>query len=362
MKYLSFDTNFIIQYRYNFDNDFFKRILNYVNKGIVKIILSSVVDYEIKKHLTDHLSKAVNDYNKCCEDLSFLQDTININKMNSDSLIKDALIKYENFKKEYSIEIIGFNYSKTENIFKEYFSNCGVFKEGKKKNEFPDAFAVDSILNYVKDDEIMILSYDMDWHKKLFECGFELVEDDHVCSKKNKIFKKYQYILSYLADFVVNSSDDASNYFKEHLDAYENLVKDAINSTISELQYPRDDAEITDYGVEDLSFDSCETVIIDDKKMGAIISLKITYYIISSYDDYDNGAWDSEDKEYIFLPHYITKYVIEDTVNIFVIFNYSYDINGNLLVSNETYDDVKYHLTEFYNVIDTDVLHDGYED
>ena len=64
------------------------------------------------------------------------------------------------------------NYSKliadAKKVFNDYFKRSGAFKESGKKDEFPDAFAIDSIVKYCASRELIVVSDDKDWENCLF--------------------------------------------------------------------------------------------------------------------------------------------------------------------------------------------------
>lgn len=80
-----------------------------------------------------------------------------------DKLKNKAMDTYRAFKSTIRACIIPYTFCNITSIFDDYFEKEGVFQNSGKKNEFPDAVAVNSIINYIKEEKVAVFTNDKDW-------------------------------------------------------------------------------------------------------------------------------------------------------------------------------------------------------
>ncbi|WP_428565600.1 MAG: PIN domain-containing protein [Solidesulfovibrio sp. DCME] len=177
-----FDTNFYRSQKYCWESQKIKSIKRLCNEGYMKVYVPEIVDREIKRHLLSagkesyvRLKKLIKDYPSIMPatheyfNQAFLAlESCKIANETENRLIKD----YEDFKESISAVVIPINYKKAESIVNNYFSTAPPFeKKQDKKNEFPDAFALESIKSYFSGDFVVVVSEDNGWELFLISAG-----------------------------------------------------------------------------------------------------------------------------------------------------------------------------------------------
>lgn len=184
-------------------------------------------------------------------------------------------------------------YPSGDKIFDLYFANTPPFKKtGEKKSEFPDAFIIESVKNYLNSEKyktVLIISSDNDW-----KAAFEGVD--------NTIYKE--------------SLDEAIKILQEETDIADILfellqqdIKDDIERSAEYECYEIDDYELIDddLEVEELFVSEVYDDLVVLKKTNTTITIKCTAKLNiggkATVFDENNSVWSSEDHEYIYIVH-----------------------------------------------------------
>lgn len=265
-------------------------------KGIV-LLTHPILDKEIQKHIED--SSIYKEYQKLVIQLGKCKDVLILAECNDAELFKkitsfDIKAKtYETFANNYS-EAVRLGYPDPEIIFDKYFSAEPPFSAtGKKKSEFPDAFVIESVRQYLEEhpnEVLLVVSRDGDWEK-----AFSCIDNAVICGSISDAVTKINKIESVLSEEII------AVLFKS---AYQEMLTDIQCSAECEC-YGMSDYEFT----EDFEADRIEVTCISD----IIVPLKITRSSLLikttatiSIDghgvvlDEDSSIWDKEDGAYIY--------------------------------------------------------------
>lgn len=195
---------------------------------------------------------------------------------------------------QYYSDAITLEYPDPKIIFSQYFDNVAPFsKENNKKSEFPDAFIIQSVKDYLSlnpNERLLVVSGDNDW-KAAFKYN-------------NKVIWKESIVdaLTFL-----NSVDSILS--TEKIEKIFGSVKSYLEESISDIFY--------NCPCKVNGFDEWEDTIINTAKLKNIISdikpLKVTrnklilrvgisLSVTGSGKEFqaDYSAWDNEDKRYLF--------------------------------------------------------------
>ena len=141
----------------------------------IQLISHPILKEETIKHIKtgdwknkpENAITAITKYKRYLEIAGVSYDAI-IEKLKDIDLCKNTI---DAFQKEISSALM-LSYSDPEKVFKKYFSNEPPFSEsGAKKSEFPDAFVIEAIKQYLIDNptiSVLIVAKDKDW-KNAFE-------------------------------------------------------------------------------------------------------------------------------------------------------------------------------------------------
>lgn len=181
------------------------------------------------------------------------------------------------------------SYSDPAIIFDKYFKNEPPFSEsGDKKSEFPDAFIIESIMDYLKGhstDSLLIISNDNDWTKSFYgKDKISMVDNiDDALKLLNNQEKNINYIIETLYQ-------DIKDYFAENT-----TTETWFDIHNYELE---SDIDIEEVKLDDIS-DNYVPLVISENKIVLQITVKLLVDGATTIFDYDNSVWDSEIRTYI---------------------------------------------------------------
>ncbi|WP_432737431.1 PIN domain-containing protein [Maridesulfovibrio sp. FT414] len=212
---------------------------------------------------------------------------------------------YSAFKKKLKVEMISSNDVSPRVVFDRYFNQEPPFKNTKKKKaEFPDAFAIQTLVDRFQDEPLVVFSTDNDWKssfekkksitvlRKLIEL-FEMVPEEVI--KDVEVREKQNWAMSVL--------DDCWEQIEEKL--HQDLLAQ----------------KITVFGAKNVDFNFIELIISragvsiigqsnDNAKF--LVSVDATFHAMASYDTLGVGR--------------VTDELIEDTheIDVYVAVKYSF--------------------------------------
>lgn len=151
---ITLDTNIFHEANYRFEEGYLKRLEQFRENQITTLIISEVVNREIKSHISKPVKEA---QDKFMQGLKGIKKYWKINEEEikqikklafNDTSCQDLVsIDLNKFQQSTSLEIIGFENVSIEILMDKYFNCEPPFGLGKKKNEFPDAIALLSLDN-----------------------------------------------------------------------------------------------------------------------------------------------------------------------------------------------------------------------
>ena len=181
-------------------------------------------------------------------------------------------------------------YPSPESIFSLYFSSKPPFTEtGKKKHEFPDAFVIEAIKQYQRDNQfrtMLVISDDPDWKSSLSGYSRILLADS--ISDGMKVLQSNENIIPIIESLKPQLAKDIKWYAESEsyeLDNYHFFVEDGL--------------EISDVTVDDVSTDITPLSITEDSALFRTVCT-LTVAGGATVRDEDNSYWDKEDSKYLF--------------------------------------------------------------
>lgn len=308
------DTNVFDECKYHLEGTSLLNILRkFADNEKVSLYTSNIVLGEARKHIKHNVISSYELLNKQIKEMR---------KLISPSLLKEtsfaqcyeipqnngfedvAVIKFNEYLEELNFTILDNTGVDVNQIIDDYFQIRPPFVNNeKKKNEFPDAIMIAKIKNqFSEGNPICIISGD-----KGFRKAFEGIEGYNTMEKLNELFD------------MINEQDEKNTYdaIKAHL-----LNKNVLNHIISLLgekisdgNFEIDGKDCDRKGICD-GFDYDEAFInvisgmevklasVDDVSNNIVtvtIECKADISVFCVYDDYSNSAWDSEEKEYLYV-------------------------------------------------------------
>ena len=310
---VTIDTNILDAAKYDLgDGSTLQLLKNYVDDGIIKVVLSNIVVRESKKHLAKQVNKACGIARKLRaevlqESTEYLINYVGLSRLLEISKDKDALIQkseelFDNFLTDINAEILGIDLINLESIIDDYFEINPPFEDGeKKRKEFPDAFIANQIRKrFGEAEDVAIVSNDNGFKK--------------ACKEAPNHF--FFGSLGALFDAINKEKEEA---YAETINVIKELqfriaptlieyIKSNENIEVRGLSYDKDGVETGfDYdesylhNVSNIAFRVDSVDEMTDKYSKVTLLCKADISADCYYEDYANAPWDSETKEYVFV-------------------------------------------------------------
>lgn len=310
---VTIDTNILDAAKYDLgDGSTLQLLKNYVDDGIIKVVLSNIVVRESKKHLAKQVNKACGIARKLRaevlqESTEYLINYVGLSRLLEISKDKDALIPkseelFDNFLTDINAEILGIDLINLESIIDDYFEINPPFEDGeKKRKEFPDAFIANQIRKrFGEAEDVAIVSNDNGFKKACKEAPnhfffgslgalFDAInkEKEEAYAETINVIKELQFRIAHTLIEYIKSNE---------------------NIEVRGLSYDKDGVETGfDYdesylhNVSNIAFRVDSVDEMTDKYSKVTLLCKADISADCYFEDYANAPWDSETKEYVFV-------------------------------------------------------------
>lgn len=309
---VTIDTNAFFATKYDFsDNSPLDLLRNYVKNDKIKVVLSDIVIREAKNHISKQVSDvcgiARNLRTECLKtSTEHLITYVGLDRLleltrNKKELMINGTKLFDDFINDINAEILHSDLIDLDKVIDDYFEINPPFQSGeKKRKEFPDAFIASQITKrFGENEKVAIISADN---------GFK----DACKNTPNHMFFDS---LSQLYD-TINKEDaayDATMHVIEELQYYitskiTDHIKNNENIDVKGKSYDKDGIEYgfdyNEYYLDSIFNTSFKVHSVDElNEKTSVLTLLCNANISADcfYEDYDNAAWDSETKEYIFV-------------------------------------------------------------
>lgn len=201
------DTNIFEEMGFNFDlrNEIINQYVELCKKNKIENVIVSVIDKEIKKHISNQIEENKRAIKKNCKWIYDLLDKTVI-----DDKLNKNLNDYKKFKIETNSEIIEINNINPEIVMDKYFNIKYPF-ELSKPYEFKDSFFLESIFEYANShlelNGILVVTKDNGIIKAVKENGIKRI---NCCSKIDEVI-----------DTILNIGSDERNQLLKYLKSYD---------------------------------------------------------------------------------------------------------------------------------------------
>lgn len=270
----------------------------------IKILSHPVLIGETKKHI-NHIDNGQTGNDRVKNAIAALTkykcilELINIDFESIIKQLEKLDIASENLKKvdQYFSGADMLSYCDPAVIFNKYFNADPPFaKSGDKKSEFPDAFIIESLTDYINTNpnaSILVISNDNDW-KSALSSKEQITIKDNIDDALKLLYSQEQSINGIIETLY----DDISDYFT--------------NNTTTETWFDLQDFDLeSDIDVEEVVLDNISNnivpLIVSEKKIVLQTTVDLLVDGAATIFDYDNSIWDSETKTY-----YLTSFAIMD--------------------------------------------------
>lgn len=298
------DTKYFINKSFDFRSPEINALEDIVKKGLAKVYLTEITEIEIIKKIHEEIS---NSYKKLLSsDIRYLKSMPLFRQFLStyseEKATQYITNNFYDFLSRCKVKVIRSDSVKIIDIFNDYYRQVPPFNSDSSKNrkyEFPDAFALNTILNWAKEEQqkTYILSGDSDW--KLFsEKTFT-----HFFGANNELWMNSISTLSEFLDIIIRTESELSN-ISSFADALIDSNLDSIKSHIvkdlksNEITTVTDDVDIEAINKYFLGVSLLQKEILSVNRNEAVYNLDVEVDFVIEYaiESFENAVHDPENK------------------------------------------------------------------
>lgn len=288
------DTEVFEASNFNFSSKSLSELLRLAQVNFVSVFLTSITVGEVHAHIAEKIDEASGKLKKFRnEEGRILQNVSGYEaisaKVDRKKCVEEIKGKFREFLKNAKAAVIDSGSVNPEDVFRDYFDLKSPFGHGRKKEEFPDAFAQQALMNWCEKNkcDMYVVSANKDWH-----------------ATKNHLIP-----LTKLDEFLDAAVKDEAGeelathvlkIYGKHLDKVERAIVEAFKD--SEFYTSDVDGEVEGVRVTSIKLD--EPFVLEVEEASATISVDVTVEYIAdvSYLNDDEGIWDGEDHVWSYRP------------------------------------------------------------
>lgn len=312
------DASIFISHNYNFQSAVFENISRLAKDGQANLFVTDITVQEVKAHIEEDISKAVQASAKFKKDARVLRniDSPPYREFFADideSVVLEILLRQlDDFIKEAGITILSTSEASVASVFQKYFSKKPPFGDGKKKAEFPDAFAIEALEDWcAENDELMyVASADSDLKNH--------------CDTSDRLIP-----LAKLAEFIslVEFHDEVlSPSIMSLIEKNKAVLEESIAESFCNKGFWIDDqdGDVNEVRVNDIEVQEILLLEVDQNSAVVQVDVKTEFSADLTYADLDTASYDSEDK--VLIPWRTIDKTVEQEAQYMAIVHIAHDI------------------------------------
>lgn len=287
------DTNMLIQGHCDFlgiRSQLIPLFFKLLQGNDIQLLNHQILQNELKRHIID--STLYKDFTKAQKVISEFRDRL-LSKFFDNQMAIDTIpaidyqkVLYEQYCEFYK-DAVMLDYCSPKLVFEQWFECQPPFKKnGRKKNEFPDAFVIQAIKDYLKinrEDIVLVLSADNDWKEAL-------------CNEKNVVlYNNIAELMSFINQENIYLNE---KQIGEVVDATYANIKKLAEAKLVDCYYYLDSTHYDNYDFDPflVTIDSIDqeinTLLVTNSKL--LIRLRVNMDVLGSgeedYSFYENDS------------------------------------------------------------------------
>lgn len=281
---------------FNLDSKHFVALKKHLDSKRLKLLTTDITGSEISGRIDKNVRKDIEAHEKYKKSARVIHKSTDkkvspvFEDLDADSISKELVAVVESFLNKYAIETLDATDGDAGLVFDKYFAGDPPFgNTSDKKNEFPDAFVIQALEQWIKDND-----------EDLF-----VVTDDALfgaaCAANPRI--QVKDTLAALLDHVASDDDALANFIRGKLKEAKDDIGNQAWQQFEGLGFHVVD-EWGDVEVEKTHVKlKGEPEIIDIAKGSALaeMTFEARFNAYLSFEDSDTGVWDGEDKQLLFM-------------------------------------------------------------
>ena len=287
------DTQVFEAASFNFKTTTLVSLEEQVDKGNARLILTDITVLEVKARIEKTVLAQLEGFNKIKRSArvlrsSTLSEVKAVLDLDAKSIIVDLQQQFDEFIQRTQAEIIDTSELPAGPVFEKYFATKPPFGAGNKKSEFPDAFAVDGLVEWTKinSEPLHVVSGDQPFR--------------NAC-QPHKRLDAYAKLSTLLNRIVF--ADAVAGFVRDQILERIEDIKEAAEQEFEDRTYYVDDEDgDAEVSVQSLELDGQPEIIEADNDRAMVeVCFRGRFDAHLSYDDSSTGIYDNETKSMMFM-------------------------------------------------------------
>ena len=284
---------------FNTQSTHFETLAKHLKSGRLKLVATDITRTEVHGRIDSVCKEEIASLRKIKQKSRVLRSAHKIQELglfcdlHLDSAQMNLHRAVDRFLDEHDATVIEAMAQNSKLVFKRYFAIEPPFAPGSKRKEFPDAFVIEALIDWIsrQDGELFVVSGDAPFREA---CD----EDERI-----KAFKDVALLLNHVASDDENLADFLRDQITGCLSQIENTAKQEFEGLGFHIDDEWGDVELKVTGM-DLVWEP-ELIYIKESEVIAELGFDAQYEVRLSYDDSSTGTYDREEESRIFMDHVI---------------------------------------------------------
>jgi hypothetical protein len=292
-KNVFLDTEVIEAANFNFQAAALKELVRLAQANFVKVFLTTITVGEVHAHIERKINEAASKLKRFRgEEGRILQNVAQyeaiLQKMDKPTCIEEVKNRFQTFLTNAKVTILDMKSVDVEKVFSDYFGHKPPFGEGRRKEEFPDAFAQETLSIWCEQNhcDMYVISANTDWH----------APNAHLIP----LVKLQEFIDSALKDQVAELATNVERLYAKHSDRVERAIAEAFKD--SEFFTSDVDGDVDEVKIDRLKIDDPFVLEVEEGSATVSVEVEVEYTASVSYLNDDEGIWDGEDHAWSYRP------------------------------------------------------------
>ncbi|MES0492071.1 MAG: PIN domain-containing protein [Leptospirales bacterium] len=293
------DTNEFYRLNFNFNHHSINTLQRYIEQGYINLYSHEIIEKEVYKNIGKKTEETKGTLKRNINNLALLK-SLNMNYINQflskvitediEDIIKN---KYKQFLSNNCHKKIPTDFAVPTEIIQDYFNVNPPFDVNKKnkKSEFPDAFILNSINKYAKQNNIIM-------HIISNDSGFTNYSNNYTYLT---VYNKLEIFLNKFTTKLDQAKhDNIEKIVQDNIESLFDILKNDIENAGFNFSCINDEVEV-DYSaitVDDLYEEHISISDFNDESADILLELNIILSAEIEYKDYSEAIYDKEDGVY----------------------------------------------------------------
>ena len=281
---------------FNYTNTAFRSLIEQLESKRLHLVTTDITVRETMVGIENNLKHDLAKVRKAVRDARVLRNCdvpdvgTALAALDVDRIVAHVQKEFTDFLAKYKAHVIDTSTQPAGDVFNKYFAATPPFGTGDKKAEFPDAFALQALLEWCEqnNEELFVVS------------GDKPIRD--ACKEHTNLFPMES--LAQLLDHVTADKTLAEFIRSEVTKHSEEIGKTAAHDFQDRMYNIDDENGDVEIEVESVKVDG-EPELLDVSQHQGIVEMRfqVSFLAHLSYDDSDTGTYDHEDKRMVFMKH-----------------------------------------------------------